>query len=113
MRVAVVAHSGKSTGGGLVELRRVLEEAGVDDPLWCEVPKSRKAPKQVKRALDETAAGGLAGVRDDGDAHQRASALSRRAIAAPATRHANTTTMIAAMPIGTPPSASIGWCMPR
>ena len=47
-RVAVVAHSGKTIGGGLVELRRVLEEAGVDDPLWYEVPKSRKAPKQVQ-----------------------------------------------------------------
>ena len=54
-RVAVVAHAGKSVGGGLVELRRVLEEAGVADPLWYEVPKSRKAPKQVKRALDEGA----------------------------------------------------------
>jgi len=55
MRVAVFAPAGKSSGGGLVELRRVLEEAGVDDPLWYEVPKSRKAPKQVKRALDEGA----------------------------------------------------------
>jgi diacylglycerol kinase (ATP) len=54
-RVAVVAHSGKSTGGGLLELRRALEGAGVDDPLWYEVPKSRKAPKQVRRALDEGA----------------------------------------------------------
>ena len=54
-RVAVVAHAGKTTGGGLVELRRVLEEAGVADPLWYEVPKSRKAPKQVKRALAEGA----------------------------------------------------------
>ena len=54
-RVAVVAHSGKTTGGGLLELRRALEEAGVGDPLWYEVPKSRKAPKQVKRALDEGA----------------------------------------------------------
>ena len=26
-----------------------------DDPLWYEVPKSRKAPKQVQRALDEGA----------------------------------------------------------
>ena len=51
-RVAVVAHAGKSVGGGLVELRRVLEQAGIDDPLWYEVPKSRKAPKRVKRALD-------------------------------------------------------------
>jgi YegS/Rv2252/BmrU family lipid kinase len=54
-RVAVVAHAGKSVGGGLVELRRVLEQAGIPDPLWYEVPKSRKAPKQVKRALDEGA----------------------------------------------------------
>jgi diacylglycerol kinase (ATP) len=55
MRIAVVAHSGKSVGGGLLELRRVLEHAGIDDPLWYEVPKSRKAPKQVKRALEEGA----------------------------------------------------------
>jgi diacylglycerol kinase (ATP) len=54
-RVAVVANAGKSTGGGLLELRRSLEEAGVDDPLWYEVPKSRKVPKQVKRALEEGA----------------------------------------------------------
>jgi YegS/Rv2252/BmrU family lipid kinase len=54
-RVAVVAHAGKTTGGGLVELRRVLERSGIADPLWYEVPKSRKAPKQVKRALEEGA----------------------------------------------------------
>ena len=28
---------------------------GVADPFWCEVPKSRKAPAQVRRALDEGA----------------------------------------------------------
>lgn len=55
MKVAVVAHSGKTLGGGLPELRRVLEAAGVADPFWCEVPKSRKAPAQVRRALDEGA----------------------------------------------------------
>ena len=54
-RVAVVAHAGKTIGGGLLELRRTLEAAGVEDPLWYEVPKSRKAPKQVKRALDDGA----------------------------------------------------------
>jgi YegS/Rv2252/BmrU family lipid kinase len=53
MKVAVIAHSGKTVGGGLSELRRVLEKEGIDDPLWCEVPKSRKAPPQVRRALDE------------------------------------------------------------
>jgi diacylglycerol kinase (ATP) len=52
VNVAVVAHSGKTLGGGLPELRRVLEAAGVADPFWCEVPKSRKAPAQVRRALD-------------------------------------------------------------
>jgi diacylglycerol kinase (ATP) len=52
VNVAVVAHSGKTLGGGLPELRRVLEAAGIADPFWCEVPKSRKAPAQVRRALD-------------------------------------------------------------
>jgi YegS/Rv2252/BmrU family lipid kinase len=55
VKVAVVAHSGKSLGGGLTELRRVLEEEGVDEPLWYEVPKSRKAPARIRRALDEGA----------------------------------------------------------
>ena len=54
-KVAIVAHAGKTFGGGLVELRRVLEEEGIADPLWAEVPKSRKAPKQVKRALKDGA----------------------------------------------------------
>ena len=54
-RVAVIAHAGKSIGGGLEELREVLEQAGVSDPLWSEVPKSRYAPKRVKKALEEGA----------------------------------------------------------
>jgi diacylglycerol kinase (ATP) len=55
MKVAVVAHSGKTLGGGLLELRRTLEEEGIADPIWIEVPKSRKAPAQVKRVLAEGA----------------------------------------------------------
>ncbi|WP_028062262.1 diacylglycerol/lipid kinase family protein [Solirubrobacter soli] len=55
MRVAVVAHAGKSFGGGLPELRRVLESEGIDSPLWYEVPKAKKAPAQVERALEEGA----------------------------------------------------------
>jgi diacylglycerol kinase (ATP) len=51
MNVAVVAHKGKTVGGGLLELRRTLEHAGVADPDWYEVPKSRKAPAEVQRAL--------------------------------------------------------------
>jgi diacylglycerol kinase (ATP) len=53
--VAVVAHSGKTMGGGLPELRRVLSTKGVTDPLWIEVDKSRKAPKQIRYALDHGA----------------------------------------------------------
>jgi diacylglycerol kinase family enzyme len=52
-KVAVIAHAGKSFGGGLPELRRELKRQGVNDPLWIEVPKSRFATKQVKRALAE------------------------------------------------------------
>jgi diacylglycerol kinase (ATP) len=50
--VAVIAHAGKSVAGGLGELRRELAAAGVADPIWYEVPKSRKAPKKVRAALD-------------------------------------------------------------
>lgn len=50
--VAVVAHTGKSFGGGLPELRDALAAEGVTDARWYEVPKSRKAPKQVERALE-------------------------------------------------------------
>jgi diacylglycerol kinase family enzyme len=50
-RVAVVAHAGKSFGGGLAELREVLAREGATDPLLYEVAKSRKAPKYARRAL--------------------------------------------------------------
>jgi len=54
-KIAVVAHSQKLLGGGLGELRRVLAQNGVNDPLWYEVPKSRKAPQVAQEALDEGA----------------------------------------------------------
>ena len=50
--VAVVAHTGKTTGGGLIELRRRLAELGMVEPLWFEVPKSKRAPKRVRKAMD-------------------------------------------------------------
>jgi len=53
--LAVVAHRGKSVGGGLAELREVLARAGHPDPLWYEVPKSRKAPKAVAKAIEKGA----------------------------------------------------------
>ena len=51
MRVAVIAHRGKSLGGGLPALRQLLAEAGVDDLLWHEVDKSRKSPTRLCAAL--------------------------------------------------------------
>jgi diacylglycerol kinase (ATP) len=53
--VAVVAHARKSFGGGLPELRRVLAQEGVTDPLWYEVKKSRKSPKYAQQAMAEGA----------------------------------------------------------
>ena len=55
MKVAVVAHAEKALGDGLPALRRALAAEGIDDPLWYEVPKAKKAPEQVRRALDEGA----------------------------------------------------------
>jgi diacylglycerol kinase (ATP) len=50
-KVAVVAHAGKSFGGGLAELREVLAGEGFTDLPWYEVAKSRKAPRCVRHAL--------------------------------------------------------------
>jgi diacylglycerol kinase (ATP) len=50
-RVAVIAHTGKTLGGGLTELRKLITAEGVDELLWYEVPKSRLAPAKVRRAL--------------------------------------------------------------
>ena len=55
MKVAVIAHAGKTFGGGLPELRRVLEAEGVSDLLWREVPKSKRAPREVQRAVKQGA----------------------------------------------------------
>ncbi|HEY1487893.1 MAG TPA: diacylglycerol kinase family protein [Micromonosporaceae bacterium] len=51
-RVAVIAHTGKTLDGGLDELRRLITGEEIDELIWYEVPKSRKAPKKVRKALD-------------------------------------------------------------
>ena len=52
--VAVVAHRKKSLGGGLDELRSLLAHEGFE-PLWYEVPKSKKVPAKVRQAVDKGA----------------------------------------------------------
>ena len=54
-KIAVIVHAGKILGGGLSELRTLLEKEGYPDPIWYEVEKSRKAPKFAQRALAEGA----------------------------------------------------------
>jgi diacylglycerol kinase (ATP) len=51
--VGVLAHSAKTLGGGLEELRKTLATYGINDPKWREVPKSRLVPEQVEKLLKE------------------------------------------------------------
>jgi diacylglycerol kinase (ATP) len=54
-RVAVIAHRGKSLGGGLPELRQLLAAHGVPAPAWYEISKSKQAPPVAERAIAEGA----------------------------------------------------------
>ncbi len=53
--VAVIAHRKKSLGSGLPELRRLLADRGIDDPIWYEVRKSREAPDAAEQAVKDGA----------------------------------------------------------
>jgi YegS/Rv2252/BmrU family lipid kinase len=50
--IAVIAHTGKSLGGGLSELRDCFRGSGIDDLLWFEVSKSKFAPDCVRQAIE-------------------------------------------------------------
>jgi YegS/Rv2252/BmrU family lipid kinase len=52
-RIGVVAHAGKTFGGGLEELRSALADIGHADPPWYEVPKSKKAPKAIRSLVED------------------------------------------------------------
>jgi len=52
--IAVIAHGRKRTAD-LPKLRRALERRGVLDPLWVEVPKSKRAPKRLRKLLERGA----------------------------------------------------------
>lgn len=51
MKVAVVAHEKKRLGGSVDDLRTALAERGVTDPIWYQVPKSKKASDKAKKAV--------------------------------------------------------------
>lgn len=53
--VAVIAHQNKTFDGGLPQLRALLAERGVTDPMWFEVPKSKKAPAAARKAVKQGA----------------------------------------------------------
>src|SRR4051812_21049296 len=53
--VGVIVHEDKVLDGGLEALRSALADLGHADPPWYEVPKSKKAPKKIRKL-----------VRDDG-----------------------------------------------
>ncbi|MFD1545819.1 diacylglycerol/lipid kinase family protein [Nonomuraea guangzhouensis] len=53
--VAVVAHRKKTLGAGLDRLRVLIAEQDVGELLWYEVPKSKKARKKVREALEQGA----------------------------------------------------------
>ena len=54
--IAVIAHTKKTLGGGLEELRQLLADEGHAEPLWYEIAKSRQAPKMLKQAIADGAA---------------------------------------------------------
>ena len=53
--IAVVAHKKKTFGGGLPELRALLTEAGILDPLWYEFAKNTQAPRQIRKCVRQGA----------------------------------------------------------
>jgi diacylglycerol kinase (ATP) len=53
--VAVIAHKKKTIGGGLGELRRLLDEHEITDPMWFEISSSKKARKLARKAVEDGA----------------------------------------------------------
>lgn len=50
-KVAVIAHRRKVLGDGLGRLREILASEGITNPMWMEIPKSRNAPAQFRKAV--------------------------------------------------------------
>lgn len=54
MKIAVIAHTGKSFDGGLPALRDGLRQRGQKNVAWYQVSKSRKLPKALTKALSSS-----------------------------------------------------------
>jgi YegS/Rv2252/BmrU family lipid kinase len=52
-KIGVIARRDKELGGGLGELRTRLAAAGVADPPWYEISRSKEAPTGVRALLDQ------------------------------------------------------------
>ncbi len=51
--IGVIINEGKQLGAGLEELRAALADLGHADPPWYEVPKSKEAPKKIRKMIDD------------------------------------------------------------
>lgn len=51
--VGVIVHTEKQLGAGLEELRAVLADLGHADPPWYEIDRSKRAPKYVRKLVDD------------------------------------------------------------
>jgi len=51
--IGVVINQGKQLGSGLEELRAALADLGHADPPWYEVAKSKKAPKKIRKMVEQ------------------------------------------------------------
>jgi len=52
-KIGVIAHRDKTLGGGLGELRDLLEGAGYTTPPWHEVSKSKHSPDGLRKMIDD------------------------------------------------------------
>lgn len=78
-RIGVVINNDKLlAGSGLEELRAALADAGHADPPWYEVPKSKKAPKQVVRLVKEDGVDRLLVWGGDGTVRRAADTILRK-----------------------------------
>jgi diacylglycerol kinase family enzyme len=78
-RIGVVINDDKLlAGSGLEELRAALADAGHADPPWYEVPKSKKAPKQVVRLVEDDGVDRLLVWGGDGTVRRAADTILRK-----------------------------------